>query len=97
MLRPEKARWRREIRQCSIRPVLVLASKLRFALSIGTIAIVDLRLMGFGPGPGVVHLQRPEQSDPAIAFGNDIAAAIDVGAPVEAVAVPADECTCRSG
>jgi len=44
---------------------------------------------GFGPGPGVVHLQRPEQSDPTIAFGNDIAAAIDLGAPVEAVALPA--------
>ena len=44
---------------------------------------------GFGPGPGVVHLQRPPQEDNAIQHGNDIAAAIDAGRPVAAVAPPA--------
>ncbi len=44
---------------------------------------------GFGPPPGVAHLKRPQQDDPAITQGNDIAALLDADADLEAVAPPA--------
>ncbi len=46
---------------------------------------------GFGPGPGVVHLQRPDQADATIQNANDIANAIDAGAVVPMVAPPATQ------
>ncbi len=44
---------------------------------------------GFGPPPGVAHLKRPAQQDPAIANGNSIAALLDSGQEIPAVAPPA--------
>ncbi len=44
---------------------------------------------GFSPAMGATHLQRPSQTDHGILIGNDIADAIDRGAPVEAVQPPA--------
>ncbi|MEO6982071.1 MAG: metallophosphoesterase [Edaphobacter sp.] len=46
---------------------------------------------GFGPGPGVAHLKRPDQDDSAIQFGNDIAEAIDIGAVVPMIPAPATQ------
>ena len=45
--------------------------------------------VSFGPSSRVVPLQRPPQEDDTIQHGNDIAAAIDAGAPVSAVTAPA--------
>ena len=46
---------------------------------------------GFGPGPGVAHLKRPDQDDASVQFGNDIAGAIDVGAVVPMIPAPATQ------
>lgn len=46
---------------------------------------------GFGPGPGVTHLKRPDQDDASIQTGNDIAEAIDAGAAVPVVPAPSTQ------
>ena len=47
---------------------------------------VAARTASFAAVPNVVHLQRAPQEDAAVQHGNDVAAAINVGAPVAAPA-----------